>query len=527
MDPATATVYVTDLGSNDVSVINETGNAVTGTIPVGSGPNGIAVDPTAHMLYVANGGENTVSVVDETADDVTATIPVGAMPLEIAVDPTLRTAYVADFGSAEVSVIDETSRTVTATVPVGDEPIGVAVDPTTHTVYVTNSGGATDAPGGNTVSVIDETTNTVTATVPVDTNPQSAAVDPTRHVVYVTNAGQTAPGGNDVSVIDESTNTVTATVAVGTAPAHVAVDPVVGTAYVTDNGSNDVSVIDETTNTVTATVPVGAHPVGVAVDPTTHNAYVADQGGGATEITRSVPTSGIPSISRPAPTRHGHAGSGDPNPNTNPSGVLGSDNSTGVAATADSGRPTVTTVCSGACALAATTEGEKVVVAATDTVVGAPKARAAYVRGSTGPVFFLTVNGGGARPRCPGYRDLDHDWVQFGFRSGAGSTFEKNATMTSTHPTSRNAAESRLAVEQVCFEAPYRFVTRPGFASARHGKVFGGVLPDCDRVIAAAARVRLATPCVTSRQAARVGGGWAVRLVFWIPPNRQDPKALG
>jgi hypothetical protein len=117
--------------------------------------------------------------------------------------------------------------------------------------------------------------------------------------------------------------------------------------------------------------------------------------------------------------------------------------------------------------------------------------------------------------------------VQFGFRSGAGSTFEKNATMTSTHPTSRNAAESRLAVEQVCFEAPYRFVTRPGFASARHGKVFGGVLPDCDRVIAAAARVRLATPCVTSRQAARVGGGWAVRLVFWIPPNRQDPKALG
>lgn len=225
----------------------------------------------------------------------------------------------------------------------------------------------------------------------------------------------------------------------------------------------------------------------------------------------------------------GHAGSNnDPNPNTNPTGVLGANNTT-PAATATTMQPTVTTVCSSSCTLAATTADEQLTITATDTTDGgsAYSAASATTRPKA-PVFLLAINGGGARPRCPGYRNRDHDWVRFGFRSGPGATFEKSAMMTSRQGLSHREAEHLLDVKQVCFEAPYRFLARPGFASARHGEVVDGVLPGCHRwTTEAAVRRHLAAPCVSIRQIVRVRDGWAIRLVFRVPPNRHDPKALG
>jgi len=43
---------------------------VTGTIAVGSGPDGVAVDAAAHTVYVANFG-GAVSVINETTGTVT------------------------------------------------------------------------------------------------------------------------------------------------------------------------------------------------------------------------------------------------------------------------------------------------------------------------------------------------------------------------------------------------------------------------------------------------------------------------
>jgi len=60
---------------------------------------------------------------------VTATIPVGSVPDGVAVDPAAGTVYLVNDGGDSVSVIDEATRTVTATIPVGSEPIAVAVDP--------------------------------------------------------------------------------------------------------------------------------------------------------------------------------------------------------------------------------------------------------------------------------------------------------------------------------------------------------------------------------------------------------------
>jgi len=82
--PDGSTVYVTNVIDGTVSVIATATNTVTATIPVGSGPRGVAVTPDGSTVYVANFA-NTVSVIDTTSNTVTATIPGFSRPIAFGV----------------------------------------------------------------------------------------------------------------------------------------------------------------------------------------------------------------------------------------------------------------------------------------------------------------------------------------------------------------------------------------------------------------------------------------------------------
>jgi YVTN family beta-propeller protein len=110
VNPVTHTVYVTNQSNTApvVSVVDESTNLVTATVPVGTDPGGVAVDTTANVIYVSNAIDNTVSVIDGTTNTVVATVPVGVTPAAIAVDSATHKAYVVDEGSNSVSVISST-----------------------------------------------------------------------------------------------------------------------------------------------------------------------------------------------------------------------------------------------------------------------------------------------------------------------------------------------------------------------------------------------------------------------------------
>jgi len=61
-------------------VINTSTNAVIKTITVGSNPKSVAVTPDGARVYVTNQGSNTVSVIDTATNAVVATIAVGTLP---------------------------------------------------------------------------------------------------------------------------------------------------------------------------------------------------------------------------------------------------------------------------------------------------------------------------------------------------------------------------------------------------------------------------------------------------------------
>ena len=85
------------------------------TIPVGNGPDGIAIDAATHTAYVANANDDTVSVIDTatcdaqtqaTCGQVPATTSVGAYPQQLTIDDATQTVYVDDLNGNALSLID-------------------------------------------------------------------------------------------------------------------------------------------------------------------------------------------------------------------------------------------------------------------------------------------------------------------------------------------------------------------------------------------------------------------------------------
>ena len=286
---------VASIGSQDLP--SPVSYRVTGTVTVGTGPAGVAVDPSTHTVFVANSGDGTVSVIDAATRTVIASIPVGEKPSAVAVDPGTHTVFVQHSGvrhsedgqvsviDGSVSVIDSLTRTVIATVPVGKGFAprgGLAVDPATHTVYVANANHHTFV-ADDTLSVIDGQTYAVIDTVPVGAELTGVAVDPGISSVYVITekggtGGNVRPVGEHlVRVIDGLSRVVIATIPAGVGPRAVAVDPSTHDVYVANFWARDITVIDGSARSVVAAVSVDAGIDGVpgfGVDPSTHTVYV-------------------------------------------------------------------------------------------------------------------------------------------------------------------------------------------------------------------------------------------------------------
>ena len=263
--------YITNSGSNTVSVIDTTTNSVTATVNANglNNPFGVAVTSDGSTVYMANNGNHNVSVINTTNNTAYISVNVGNNPFGVAVTPDGSTVYVTVSGTGynpgtTVSVINTTNNTAYASINVGNTPYGVAVTPDGATVYVANE-------GSNTVSVINTSTNTVTATVNGFDRPIGLSITPDGTNVYVSNYNS-----NSVSVISTTNNTAYTSVTVGYGPAGVAVTPDGSTIYVTNAASNTVSVINTTNNTAYASVNVGSEPQGVAVTQDGATVYVAN-----------------------------------------------------------------------------------------------------------------------------------------------------------------------------------------------------------------------------------------------------------
>jgi len=236
IDPAGNYAYVSNYTSDNVTVIKLSDNSIFTTIalPSGSAPEQIAVNSS--NAYVTDRGTNSVSVIALPGDTVTTPITGLSAPEGIVINST--DAYVTNRGGTTVSVIDLSTNTVGTPITVGTAPSRIALDPVNNNLYVTNT-------GSSNVSVISLPSDAV-STITVGTTPDAVAVDPLGNYALVSNSGS-----GTVSVIQLSPDAVVATITVGTTPEGIAVNPAGTFAYVANLGDNSVSVIQLSTNTVT------------------------------------------------------------------------------------------------------------------------------------------------------------------------------------------------------------------------------------------------------------------------------------
>ena len=127
---STALAYVPGIVGGNVAIFNTSTFALASAVSGGTtNPYGIAATPDGSEVWVTESGTNTVSVTTTSSNKITGTVVVGIYPHGIAITPDGKTAYVANTGpntgpggSYVVSVVDVASQTVTGTVNVGEAP---------------------------------------------------------------------------------------------------------------------------------------------------------------------------------------------------------------------------------------------------------------------------------------------------------------------------------------------------------------------------------------------------------------------
>jgi len=296
--------YVSNGGSNTVSVLDLVYLRPDRTLQVGTQPTGMAVNPKRNEVYVVNAGTasgtGSISVIDTDRNSVAATIPVHKLPYSIDVDAAGRRAYVANSGSNTVSVIDLERRREIGVAGTGEQPGLARISSDMRTLLVTNRGSGSvsifavaptpDAPGPNGLAKLP---GSLPGKLHLKAKPVPKPAP--EQLPHLRAAFSGCPGATDAVIMPDSskafiacsgghqvmvvslaaapdsweakedpsllTDHMLTLLDVGETPVQLALKPDTGEIYSSNFGSNSVSEIEVTTNEVGATYTIANKPV--------------------------------------------------------------------------------------------------------------------------------------------------------------------------------------------------------------------------------------------------------------------------
>ena len=258
-------LYVTNLASDQLVVIDGKTNQIIKYLNVGIAPREVVVDAKNDLIYVANRDSNSVSVIEGVSNEIVSSITVGEKPRGIAINALTNRIYVANRDSNSISVIDGFTKSVIVDIPVLSGPSGLAISEKDNKIYVTNS-------FSNYVSVIDGNTNKVISNILVGNTPIGIAINALTNRIYVANRDS-----NSISIIDSEHDGIIKNISIGKGPFGISLIESENIIFVTNSGSNTLLKIDGKNEKIIASMEVGNMPLGIDVNPNTNKIYVANQ----------------------------------------------------------------------------------------------------------------------------------------------------------------------------------------------------------------------------------------------------------
>jgi YVTN family beta-propeller protein len=269
-------VYVSNGGSDTVTVLDVVNVRVDRELAVGHNPVAVAASPTRNEIYVVNSGaangNGSITVIDAEHNRAAATIPVHRQPasIELKADGTI--AYVANTGSNSVSIVDLKGRRELAQIPAGDQPVAARLAPDGKSLVVADQ-------GGNSVTIIDASTNKQRATFAGCSGASEVVILPDSSKAFVP-----CSAGHQVMVValaqpdahPAEPDRLETLMDVGRAPVDLAMKPDGGEIFVSNSLSDTVSEIYNTTDEVGDTYMIGANPARGIVSRDNSLLYVAN-----------------------------------------------------------------------------------------------------------------------------------------------------------------------------------------------------------------------------------------------------------
>jgi YVTN family beta-propeller protein len=277
-------VYVQNPGQSAISNIEDL--IVVQPVVVGASPFGVAVDTDCDVAAVTNSGDGTVSIVALTSNaappgkncvsagavgTVGSSVPVGSAPEGVAIQPRIGVAVVANSGSINASVVDMTEMNPPSTVQLcsgGCSAVtgGVAFNQDISTAELTDvqGSGATATGSVSAISVSLSASGVPTGTPaggfqPLDLTPSDVAVDQYLDFLGVTTVGQTS-AIDIVNIPQGQKTTVTGLLGFGVqVPTGIIFDPVNQVFVVANSLVNNVIFVDPSTAIATQ-AQVGVNP---------------------------------------------------------------------------------------------------------------------------------------------------------------------------------------------------------------------------------------------------------------------------
>ncbi|HEX4321476.1 MAG TPA: YncE family protein [Acidobacteriaceae bacterium] len=273
--------YVSNGGSNTVSVYDVVHVRLDREIQVGQNPSGVTANPRRNEIYVVNSGlaqgNGSISVIDAEKNAVVATIPVHRQPYFLDVNATGNLAYVANSGSNSVSVIDLDTRREIAVAGAGESPGLARISPDGKTLVVTNRLGNsvsifdTSQPGIPHVrKVIEGCPGATDAVILPDSSKAFAACSSGRQIMAIALARGADPSG------PARPDALEAMLDVGRSPVHLALKPDGGELFVSNFDSNTISEVVTGTDDVGGAYLMGSHPVHGLVSADNSLLYVSN-----------------------------------------------------------------------------------------------------------------------------------------------------------------------------------------------------------------------------------------------------------
>jgi YVTN family beta-propeller protein len=231
--PPQAALYCTNEGSASVTAVDRRSRLVTGVLPVGGTPRGIALDPVARRAYVALFREDQLEILDVAASASMGRIRLspGDGPGDVALAPD-GTLLVVNERSRTVSFVAPSSLAELGRVPVGEDPTSLLLDRSGRFAYVANRGSAT-------VTVIDVANRVVFGTIATDPEPLRVQLSRDGGRLYVVHRGSAELAAFAVPSLAPQ-----ARVYVGLGVTTMKVDPRTDLIYLSRGGERRISVHD-------------------------------------------------------------------------------------------------------------------------------------------------------------------------------------------------------------------------------------------------------------------------------------------